>query len=205
MSNYFDENEPDTDFENMEEEESPAEDYSERNVLRESMIKLLLSPAPKSVAQLQYEDDLEPPREIQPEEIAAIPRIGTKAAADDLIDELDKNIELEEARVKAVLRAQKLEFLKSAERAKRCEHIKSDGETCGSAAMRSHRYCYHHVQAHASDLELPIIEDHRSLQIAYSRLAQQIVTSRIDANQAKLLIQILHSAAAIVPASSTAS
>jgi len=204
MSDYFDESDLDNEFEGTE-ENAQIEDYSQRNVLRESMIKLLLSPAPKSLEQLQYEDDLEPPREIQPDEIAAIPQIGTKAATDDLIDDLDKNIELEEARIQATLRAQKLEFLKSAERAKRCEHIKSDGETCGSAAMRGQQYCYHHAQAHASDLELPLIEDHRSLQIAYARLARQVSTNRIDANQAKLLIQILQKASAIAFTNSTAS
>src|SRR6185437_12550359 len=113
MSNYADENE----FEDQVEDSAvDADDYADRNVLREALIKHLTSPAPKTAAQLQYEDDLEPPREIKPEEIAAIPRIGTIAAVDDLIDDLDKNIDLEEARTRAVLRAQKLEYLKSAER-----------------------------------------------------------------------------------------
>jgi len=40
----------------------------------------------------------------------------------------------------------------------------------------------------------PSSEDQRSLQIAFTKLAQQVASSKIDVSQAKLLLQIIDAA-----------
>jgi hypothetical protein len=185
----------------LEEEDIEAEEDRpmNRNTLKETLIRVLNSPVQVADdSDGDYED--EPPREITAEDVAGIPNLATSADAAAFIEDVDRNIELIEMRADAVARAKKLEYLKKANSRKRCEHVKLNGENCGSPAVRRERFCHFHGQAHASSIDLPVIEDQRSLQIALTKLAQQVASNKIDAVQAKLLLQILESAGRNLPA-----
>ena len=47
--------------------------------------------------------------------------------------------------------------------------------------MREQQYCRFHGQAHAPEIELPLIEDPESLQVAYMSIAQQVISKKLDA------------------------
>jgi hypothetical protein len=170
------------------------------NSLQEAHLRNLAVPAPfrKSEAEIQRKEDQEPPREIGAKEIADIPRLASKGDADDLMYELDKHIKLIEARAEAVVLAEKLEYLKKANGAKRCEHVKFEGATCGSPAVRGKQHCHFHGQAHAWEVDI-VLEDQRSLQVAFTRLAHRVATNQIDPTQARLLLQILQTAGRHLP------
>jgi hypothetical protein len=178
--------EPDVELDDMElDEESP-------NVLRESLIRILNQPVYSS----------NPPREIGQDVVSEIANVSSEAEAVDLIGDLDANINLMEMRDEAAKRAEKLLYLEKAHRAKRCQHVKANGDGCGSPALREHDYCYFHGQMRAGSIEIPVIEDQHSLQLAFVRLAQQVAASKIDPAQAKVLLQIFESAGRNLPAES---
>lgn len=168
-----------------------------RNIVRDSLIKLLNSPV-EDDSDSQYDE--EPPPEITAEDVACIPHLPTSADAAAFIDVVEQNLELAEMRAQAAEKAKKLKYLKKANRSKRCEHVKFNDEACGSPALRGERFCHFHAAAHAPNIEMPVIEDQRSLQIAFTKLAQQVATNKIDAAQAKLLLQILETAGRNLPA-----
>ena len=116
-----------------------------------------------------------------------------------MFKDINRNIELLEGIGELTWRAQKLESLKKANEAQRCEHLKLDGDRCGSPALRGRDYCFFHDQIYMQFDALPVIEDQRSLQVAYLRLAQQVHASTISLGQAKLLLQILQSAGKNLP------
>ena len=137
------------------------------NPLREAALRLLNQPAPDPDDDL----DMTPPPAIDPEKLTAIPKLGSLEEAGELGNDINRNIELLEVIDELALRADRFERLKEANGAKRCEHLKINGKTCGSPAVRGQVYCHYHGQAYAPLLEVPVIEDQRSLQVAYTRLA----------------------------------
>jgi len=154
------------------------------NVLRESLIRILNQPV--------YSSDR--PRDIGEDVVSEVANVSSEAEAADLIGDLDANIKLMEMRDEAAKRAEKLLYLQKAHRAKRCQHVKANGEGCGSPALRQQDYCFFHGQMRAGSIEIPVIEDQHSLQLAFVRLAQQVAASKIDPAQAKVLLQIFESA-----------
>jgi|tagenome__1003787_1003787.scaffolds.fasta_scaffold20148045_1 hypothetical protein len=167
------------------------------NPLRESMLRLLKSPAPPR--EDPNDIQIDPPPAIDPQRIAGIPKLGSLGEGVGLFEDINRNIELLEGLDELTGRAQRLEYLKKANEAKRCEHLKLDGTSCGSPAVRGHQYCYFHGQVYAPPYDLPAIEDQRSLQLALLRLAQQVYTSTLSLPQAKLLLQILQTAGKNLP------
>ena len=77
-----------------------------------------------------------------------------------------------------------------------CRHIKTNGMRCQAPAMTDASYCYFHSRVHTigktkskfcDDIQLPVIEDPASIQIAISQVAGALLNSRIDARKAGLL------------------
>jgi hypothetical protein len=176
--------------EEEEEEEEKRDPPLNRNVVHDAMIKLL--------NQRVYSDD--PPITITAEDVAGIPDLACTQEAADFIDAVQENIDLINLRADAAMRAKKLEDLKKANAAKRCRHVKFSGEDCGSPALRNLEYCHFHAQIHAACVDIPVIEDQRSLQVAFARLANQVASNKIDATHARVLLQILESAGRSLPA-----
>ena len=175
------------------EEEVDVEETSglNENVLRDSMLRLL--------NRRIYSDD--PPLKIDEKMVAFIPYLESTQEAANLIRHIDENIQLTEMKADASRRASNLNYLKKANRAKRCGHVKVSGQTCGSPALRGQLYCHFHAQAHGAGLDLPLIEDQSSLQLAYMKVAQQVAANKIDPAQARVLLQVLAKAGRGLPKS----
>lgn len=84
----------------------------------------------------------------------------------------------------------------------RCQHAKANNQPCGSPAMKSRRYCYFHDQARArskKQIRLPVLEDHRAIQMAITRICQGITDQAIDAKVGSTLLYGLQVASTAVP------
>jgi hypothetical protein len=105
---------------------------------------------------------------------------------------------------------------------RQCEHIKPNGEFCGSPALHGRNYCYFHLtiigrriraarsyeaaMARMSDtpaansktpnipLELPPLEDANSIQIALMQVVDAILNDRLDTKRAGLVLYALQTA-----------
>ena len=112
-------------------------------------------------------------------------------------------------------RASSLLKLTPARRPRQCEHIKTNGEFCGSPALRGRNYCYFHlthigrrlrtarnharVQASSPEnavvpLELPPFEDANSIQTALMQVVGALLHNRIDSKRAGLVLYALQTA-----------
>ena len=161
------------------------------NPLRESLIRLLKQPVHDPADDL----DMTPPPELDPERLAGIPQLSSLEQVGLLAEDIARNIELLQGREGVTLEAHKLDQLKEANAAQRCEHMMITGKTCGSPAVKGLPYCHYHGQAHAPVFEFPVLEDVESLQVAYTQLLQHVIRGRVQPEQARVLLQILQSAA----------
>jgi len=117
-----------------------------------------------------------------------------------LIENINANEEWRDLRETAKDRtAQWLGAIKKAEAAPRCQYTKTNGNVCGSPAVKGESFCYFHGEARtrrkaeeASILhEVPILEDKLSLQLAITRLCVQLVGGSIDEKRGRVLIAAL--------------
>jgi len=122
------------------------------NILKDTLIKLLNSPVEKEP---EYAE--EPPPEITAGHVADIHNLATAADAAVFIDAIEQNIQLAEMCADAKHRATRLAYLKKANRSQRCQHMKLNGEGCGSPAVRGEKFCHFHAQAHAPSIDIPVI------------------------------------------------
>lgn len=87
-----------------------------------------------------------------------------------------------------------------------CKHIKANGTLCESPALRNDEYCYFHLaardrirrQAAAAVskriLQLPVLEDQQTIQLALGDVANALLADRIDARKAGLIFYALQTA-----------
>src|SRR5579859_7287387 len=113
--------EEDDEEEDMEEEEP----LTAAELLHEAAVRILESPV--------YSAD--PPLEITEEDIAEIPDIPSPSRAAFFISAAEQNLHLTALQGKAARHMEKLKYLQEANRAKRCEHVKADGESCAGPAL----------------------------------------------------------------------
>ena len=95
----------------------------------------------------------------------------------------------------------------------RCQHIKVNGTQCGSPALRRNRFCYFHKLHHEERIvlnadraraarprkvaiDLPVLEDAESIQVALSQVMRLIISGQIDSKTAGLLLYALQTASA---------
>jgi len=92
----------------------------------------------------------------------------------------------------------------------RCQHIKTNGTQCGPPALRRKRFCYFHnrwratsinlkrasASRSASLLELPVLEDAGSIQVALMQVMRLILLRQLDHKTAGLLLYGLQTASA---------
>jgi hypothetical protein len=89
----------------------------------------------------------------------------------------------------------------------RCTHIRTNGTQCGSPALRGRRFCFFHknwrgqriqlgakLPASPATFTLPVLEDANSVQIALMQVIQLLLSGRIDAKTAGLLLYALQTA-----------
>jgi hypothetical protein len=92
-------------------------------------------------------------------------------------------------------KARRLESLRAARQAPRCEHIKSNAQRCGSPAVGGQKFCFFHNLARSGAIEFPVLEDRRALQIAIPRVCERLANGTIAAANAKILLEGLTMAA----------
>ena len=86
---------------------------------------------------------------------------------------------------------------------RRCQHIKTNGQQCGSPALRAATVCYFHgslghtqhltindarYDASPATLTLPVLEDYESEQMAIMQVLQKLTTGHLDRKTAGLLL-----------------
>lgn len=107
----------------------------------------------------------------------------------DTSEQLDQQVMLFEEGRKMERKARRLECLRAARRAPRCQHIKSNAERCGSPAVGGQKFCFFHDLARNSAVEFPVIEDRRALQIAILRVCERLANGTIAPANAKILLE----------------
>ena len=86
---------------------------------------------------------------------------------------------------------------------KTCEHIKIDGNPCGSPALRERNYCYFHDSFHnlnnlpgSPDYEIPALEDPLSIQLFIMQIAHAQACGSINREMSAQLLAISRTATA---------
>ena len=96
-----------------------------------------------------------------------------------------------------IFRAWKLKKRKKTAMFLECRHIKPNGSRCKSPALRGMPYCYFHNRLHRAikvvpradeSLELPLLEDRSSIQVALSRVLSALGSAKLDARRASLFL-----------------
>lgn len=96
-----------------------------------------------------------------------------------------------------------------AKKARQCEHVMINGEFCRNVALRGRPYCYFHLshvgrrlrEAHIHDvarqhhleealipMELPLLEDANSIQLALTQVLNALLRNRVDTKRAGLAL-----------------
>ena len=89
----------------------------------------------------------------------------------------------------------------------RCTHIKTNGNQCGSPALRDHRYCFLHKDWQSQHITLnsprpetpigftmPVLEDADSIQVTLMQVMRLIASGQLDLKAAGLLLYALQTA-----------
>ncbi len=113
----------------------------------------------------------------------------------DVSEQLDQQVMLLEDGRKMEHKARRLECLRAAHLAPRCEHIKPDGMRCGSPAIGGQKFCFFHNLSRNNAVEFPVVEDGRGLQVAILRVCERLANGTISAANAKVLLEGLAMAA----------
>jgi hypothetical protein len=78
-----------------------------------------------------------------------------------------------------------------------CRHIKTNGKRCQSPALSGSAFCYFHSRVHtiaktkstiSDNINLPLLEDPASIQVAISQIVSGLLSSRLDARRTGLLL-----------------
>lgn len=104
-----------------------------------------------------------------------------------------------------------LDRLRAANRARRCQHVKANGQTCGSPALRNGPFCYfheiwrcrplgmpHQPEPNGAVYKLPLLEDANGVQMALQQVLDSILANKMDLRRAQILLYGLHTASANV-------
>jgi hypothetical protein len=91
---------------------------------------------------------------------------------------------------------------------KHCAHIKADGNICQAPNLKNEDYCYFHIasrdrirrQREAAErnlpLQIPVLEDKQTIQLALGDVANALLSDRIDPRKAALVLYALQTASA---------
>jgi len=107
----------------------------------------------------------------------------------DTSEQLDQQVMLLEEGRRMERKARRLEALRAARLAARCEHIKSNAQRCGSPALGGQKFCFFHSLARSGAVEVPLLEDRRALQVAIQRVCERLASGTIAAANAKILLE----------------
>jgi len=89
-----------------------------------------------------------------------------------------------------------------------CQHVLANGNTCHAPRLQNQRFCYFHVAARdrlrrqrlAAErnlpLQVPVLEDEMTIQLALSDVVNAMLSDRIDTKKAALTLYALQTASA---------
>jgi hypothetical protein len=78
-----------------------------------------------------------------------------------------------------------------------CRHVMTSGKKCEVPALKGEHFCYYHTRLHLAakkpvtpmdSIEIPVIEDHCTLQLVLAQVLKQLVNGNIDRHRAGLLL-----------------
>ena len=78
-----------------------------------------------------------------------------------------------------------------------CRHVMTSGKKCAAPALKGGHFCYYHTRLHLAakkpvtpmdSIEIPVIEDHCTLQLVLAQVLKQLVNGNIDRHRAWLLL-----------------
>src|SRR5512143_2353433 len=91
-----------------------------------------------------------------------------------------------------------------------CQHLKVNGQPCGSPALKHHRHCYFHSEAQKREracaqrqrnlykrdqyLQFPVLEDANAIQVALMQTIDGLLDGRLNERQTGLLLYALQTA-----------
>jgi hypothetical protein len=92
-----------------------------------------------------------------------------------------------------------------------CRHVKEDGVYCGSPALRDRKYCYYHLMQRGRrlrrvlaqsrnepcQLNIPPLEDLRSVRVALSEVVQALASGQLDRHSAGLMLYAIQQATSV--------
>ena len=137
------------------------------------------------------------PPEVTPDELANIDQMGPEQLI-DILERVQRRAQWEI--MKETSREQLIWLLKNLEKADeaaRCNHVKPDGTTCGSPALKGQKFCHWHSETRAlrrarqqsDELAMPVLEDRFGLQLGIMRVCDLLTSKAIDAYTARVLFQ----------------
>ena len=120
-----------------------------------------------------------------------------RGLSDDILRQqlevLREQLELGERARELDQRALKLGLLQLANKAPRCTHLKANGKPCRAPAMGNRLFCVFHCRALETEespkINITVLEDRESLQLTVKQIMEQIVSGRIDPQNAALLLR----------------
>lgn len=109
------------------------------------------------------------------------------------IELLDEQIEQAKLRIETNRRAVKLGYLRLANQARRCSHLRNDGEPCRAPAMGSREFCVFHSRGYDCEtnqrIKFGFLEDDGNLQLVLKQMMEQLLSGRITPQTAALLLR----------------
>lgn len=115
---------------------------------------------------------------------------------EELMEDMEDIENLHALREEACTMAKRLAGLERADSAPRCAHVRANGKTCGSPAMKRDQFCYFHSEARkmrdeteaaARLAEMPILEDRQGLQLAIMRVCTLLADNKIQEKTARAI------------------
>jgi hypothetical protein len=83
----------------------------------------------------------------------------------------------------------------------RCQHIRMNGDRCGSPALRGREFCHFHIRCAPVQVDvstsatvpptpffLPVLEDAPSIRLAIAQICEHLLHRRLDAKKAGVLL-----------------
>jgi hypothetical protein len=128
------------------------------------------------------------PHPITTEDIARIDEMSPDEL-NAFIEDVDAHEEWEELRREAKERIEAWRGgLKKAHESPRCAHVRTNGSSCGSPALKDDAFCFFHSQTRAArepapagnGLQLPSLEDSLGVQLAIMRVCGMIMDKTLD-------------------------
>ena len=105
-------------------------------------------------------------------------------------------------RIETNRRGVKLGYLRLANQARRCSHLRNDGEPCRAPAMGRREFCVFHSRGYDSEtnqrVKVGFLEDRSSLQLVLKQIMEQVVSGKMNARDAALLLRAIQIAGSVL-------